>query len=187
MHSRNRKVEAMISKFLLIFLLTLPSIVSAQNDKKEDVWQPLRFLEGNWVGHGDGVNGKSELTQDYEFVLRDKFLQLKTRSVFMPQEKNTKGEVHEDIAIFSYDSFRETFVIRAFYVEGFVIAYVLAETSEDGTVMTFESEAVENGPPGTSAKLIFEKTSENELEQKFYVAFPGQELSCFITNKLVKK
>jgi len=177
----------MIHKLILIILLTLPLIALGQEEKKEDVWQPLKFLEGNWSGTGDGLNGKSELTQDYEFLLSDKFLQMKTRSVFKPQEKNAEGEIHEDIAMFGYDSFRKKFILRAFYVEGFVIVYVLAETSENGKVMTFESEAVENAPPGTTAKLVFEKTDDNMLEQKFFVAFPGQELSCFITNSLEKK
>lgn len=49
-----------------------------------------------------------------------------------PTEKNPKGEVHEDFGIFSYDQARKTFVMRGFYVEGFVNTYVMDEISGDG-------------------------------------------------------
>jgi hypothetical protein len=46
---------------------------------------------------------------------------------------------------------------------------------------------VENAPEGTSAKLIYTLKDNGELEESFFVAFPGKELSCYSTNKLKKK
>jgi len=172
---------------LCVLILISPVLTTAQSEQKTDIWQPLRFLEGSWQGEGEGMSGHSTATQDYEFILNGQFLRMRSKSVFEPQEKNPKGEIHEDLAICSYDKSRETFVLRAFYVEGFVNMYVLSEISEEGAVLTFETEAVENAPPGTKAKLIFKQISENEMEESFFVAFPGKELGCISTNRLKKK
>jgi hypothetical protein len=168
-------------------ILIIPMLTVGQTEQKTDIWQPLRFLEGSWQGEGEGMSGHSTATQDYEFILNGQFLQMKSKSIFEPQEKNPKGEVHEDLAICSYDKSRKTFVLRAFYVEGFVNTYTLSEISENGRILTFETEAVENAPIGTRAKLIFKQVSENEIEESFFVAFPGQELACYSTNRLKKK
>jgi len=101
----------------------------AQIDRKKDIWKPLKFLEGTW---GGGEPGVSKVTQVYKFVLNENFLHMKTRSVFEPTDKNPKGEIHEDFGIFSYDQGRKTFVMRGFYVEGFVNTYVMDVISEDG-------------------------------------------------------
>jgi hypothetical protein len=176
-----------MSKRLLVVIWLLPLLVSAQQKEKTDVWKPLRFLEGIWEGRGDGMNGISSVTQEYRFILNGKFLRMTTKSVFKPQEKNPEGEVHEDIGIFSYDGSREKFILRGFYVEGFVNQYVGEHISEDGNTLTFLTEHIENAPPGTKAKLIFQKISETELEQSFFVAWPEREFSCFSVNTLKRK
>jgi hypothetical protein len=102
---------------ILVLIVLLPILVAAQTDQKKDIWEPLKFLEGTWKGEDPGL---SKVSQVYKFVLNGKFLHMKTRSVFEPTEKNPKGEVHEDFGIFSYDQGRKTFVMRGFYVEGFV-------------------------------------------------------------------
>ncbi len=177
----------MRTAILAILVLIIPAIPQAQTDQAESPLKAIRFLEGSWEGTGEGFSGKSAVTQDYDFILNDTYLQMKTRSVFEPQEKNPKGEVHEDMGVFSFDEARQAIVLRAFYVEGFVNTYVLSEVSEDGKILTFETESVENAPAGTKARLVFTRMGESELEQQFFVAFPGKELSCFSTNRLKKK
>ncbi len=162
----------------------MPVWIFAQTEQKKDVWEPLRFLEGTWEGEDPGV---SKVTQIYQFVLNGNFLHMKTRSVFEPTEKNPKGEVHEDFGIFSYDRARETFVMRGFYVEGFVNTYVMDDISGDGKNFTFLTEHVENAPEGTKAKLVFKVLGADEIEQSFHVAFPGREFSCFFTHNLKKQ
>ena len=172
---------------MVLAILLLSQAVSAQDDPPADPWQPLRFLEGSWEGRGDGLAGISTATQSYEFVLGGNFLQMKARSVFEPQEKKPDGEIHEDMGMFSYDRARETFVLRSFYVEGFVNTFVLHEISEDGNTVIFVTEAVENAPPGTEARLEFERISDDEMEERFFVAFPEKEFGCISTNRLKKK
>ncbi len=174
-------------KLILLAILIFPLAVSAQDDKSVDPWLSLRFLEGSWEGQGEGFSGTSKVVQSYEFVLGGNFMYMKTRSVFEPQEKNQDGEVHEDIGFFSYDKSRKTFVLRSFYIEGFVNTYKLDEMSEDARTLIFVTEAVENAPSGTKARLEFERISDDEMEQRFFVAFPEQRFSCFSTNRLKKK
>lgn len=177
----------MNQKIVFILIILLPITLLGQADQDQDPWQLLRYLEGTWIGQGEGMSGTSSVTQEYNFILKEKYLQMKTRSVFKPQENNPKGEVHEDMGIFSFDGSRKQFVLRGFYVEGFVNQYVLDSIAEDKSLLTFVTENIENAPPGTKAKLVFKRVSDTELEQSFFVAFPGQEYSCFSVNKLKKK
>ena len=171
-------------KRIFVYIVLLPILIAAQTEQKKDVWEPLRILEGTWEGEEPGV---SKVTQVYQFVLNGNFLHMKTRSVFEPTEKNPKGEVHEDFGIFSYDQGRKTFMMRGFYVEGFVNTYVMDEISEDGKNFTFLSEHVENAPEGTEAKLVFKVLNDDEVEQSFHVSFPGREFSCLYINNLKKQ
>jgi hypothetical protein len=166
------------------FMIVLPLFAGAQTEQKKDVWQPVRFLEGTWEG---GEAGVSKVTQVYQFVLDGNFLYMKTRSVFEPTEKNPEGEIHEDFGVFSYDRAKKKFVMRGFYVEGFVNTYVMDQISEDGKEFTFLTEHVENAPEGTKAKLVFKVLNEDEIVQSFHVAFPGREFSCFFEHNLKKK
>ncbi len=178
------KGEIPMIKRIIVLIILLPVLAAAQTDKKKDVWEPLKFLEGTWVGETPGV---SKVKQTYKFVLNGHFLHMKTRSVFEPTEKNPNGEVHEDFGVFSYDQARKTFVMRGFYVEGFVNTYVMENISEDGKAFTFMTEHVENAPEGTKAKLEFKVLSGDEIEQSFHVAFPGREFSCLFINNLKKQ
>ncbi len=167
----------------LVLVFFLPLFAALSQTEKPDVWEPIRFLEGTWEGRGDGMSGISTVTQEYQFILNGNFLLMKTRAEFKPQEKNPKGEIHEDLGLFSYDQARKKIVLRGFYVEGFINQY-LGTISGDGKTLTFETEAIENAPPGTKAKLVFQKTGIDELEQSFHVAWPGREYSCMSTNVL---
>lgn len=161
-----------------------PSIlVVAHTGDKVDVWQPLKFLEGRWEARSEG----SIVTQEYQFILNRKYLQMKTKAVFEPTEKNPEGEIHEDMGIFSYDHSRKKFMLRGFYVEGFVNQYVLQDIPEDGESYTFITELIENAPLGTKTKLVFKVIDEDEIEQSFHVAWPGKEFDCYSINTLKRK
>jgi len=168
---------------LIVVLFLLPLLVVAQTEKQTDIWQSLNFLEGKWEGHGQG----STVTQEYQFILNKKFLQMKTKAVFEPSEERPEGEIHEDMGLFSFDQSRKTFVLRGFYVEGFVNTYILDNISDNGKTLTFVTEHIENAPPGTKAKLIFKVINPDELEQSFHVAWPEREFNCYSLNRLKRK
>jgi len=62
------------------------------------MWTPFNFFIGTWQGTGTGQPGTSQVERTYEFVLSGKFLQVRNKSTYLPQEQNPKGEVHEDWA-----------------------------------------------------------------------------------------
>ena len=173
-------------KKIICLIAILPFFVAAAQGEKTDVWKPLRFLVGTWEGRGEGASGESSVVQEYQFIFDGNFLRMTTRSVFAPQEKNPKGEIHEDVGYFSFDGSRKTFILRGFYAEGFVNQYA-GKVTEDGKELTFTTESVENAPPGTRAKLVFLRTGEDTLEQSFHVAWPEKEFGCLSTNRLRKK
>ena len=166
---------------LLVLIVLLPVLMTAQTQEKQDIWETLKFLEGKWIDDKPGV---SKVTQMYEFIWDGKYLQMRTKAVFEPTEKNPKGEVHEDLGIFSYDQNRKTFVFRQFHVEGFVIQYILEKKEDSKNEWTFVSEHIENAPPGTKAKEVFKFVSEDKIEQSFHVAWPNRDFACYSLNNL---
>jgi len=115
-------------KRLILLLLLLPCVISAQSGNSEDIWAPLKPLIGKWEGRGEGKSGISKIEAEFRFVLREKYMEVRHKGTFEPQEKNPKGEVHEDLGFISYDSIRKKFVFRQFHVEGFINQYVLDRT-----------------------------------------------------------
>lgn len=173
-------------RLLLLFAL-LASILFAQTEIKQDVWQPLRFFVGEWEGTVEGKSGVGKLTQQSQLVLGGQFLQMKNTATFEPQEKNPKGEVHEDWGVFSYDTNREKFVFRQFHVEGFVNQYVLDTISEDGKTLVFITEQIENISGGWRAKLTYKILNESEFQQLFELAGPKRDFACYSQSTLKRK
>jgi hypothetical protein len=71
----------------------------------------LKFLVGDWRGTVQGEPGRGTGERHYEFVLRGTFLRATNKSVYPQQEKNPKGEVHEDLGLYSYDDKRRKFIL----------------------------------------------------------------------------
>ncbi len=173
----------MISKTMTVIALTavamLLGLASQPQEKPQDVWKPLQFFIGKWEGSGEGKPGVSRGTQEFSFVLGGYFLQVKNEAVFEPQEKNPKGERHEDWGFFSYDRLRKAFVFRQFHVEGFFNQYVCAGPSRDGKTFVFLSETLENLPPGSQARLTYRILDDDNFEQTFDLAAPGREMEGY--------
>lgn len=149
-----------------------------------DPWKPLRYFEGRWVGEGDGQVGRSTVSREYRFVLGGRFLEVRNRSVYEPQEANPQGEVHEDFGVYGYDEARETFVFRQFHVEGYVCQYVLDREATDDATLVFVSEAMENLPEGFRARERYTIVDEDAFRESFDLASPGKPLACFIETRL---
>jgi hypothetical protein len=101
--------------------------------------QPLEFLVGKWTGTSSGEPGQGTVERDYSLTLGGKFLQVRNRSLYPPQEKNPKGETHEDMGLFSFDRAKKQLVFRQFHVEGFVTQY-RHDPAAQGDALVFTSE-----------------------------------------------
>lgn len=120
-------------------------------------------------------------------MLNGKFLQARNKSTFAPQARNPKGEVHEDIGFFSYDSNRKRFVLRQFHVEGFVNQYVLQDLAEDGKTMVFVTESIENIPPDWRAKETYRVLNDDEFTEVFELAVPGKDFEVYTKSHFKRK
>ena len=109
---------------LLLATAAAAPIFGQQIAPSSDVFARLRFFVGSWRGDQAGQPGRGTSERIYEFVLNDRFLQVKNTSTYPPQEKNKKGEVHHDMGMIGYDRARRRLVFRQFHQEGFVNTYV---------------------------------------------------------------
>src|SRR5262245_12392623 len=104
---------------------------------RADPWEPVTMLLGSWEGDVRGEPGSGRCEREYRRTLNDRFIEVRGKSTYPPQEKNPKGEVHEEVGFMSYDKAAQTLVLRQFHAEGFVNHYVLDRVSEDGRKVEF--------------------------------------------------
>ncbi|MBM4176113.1 MAG: hypothetical protein FJ213_08065 [Ignavibacteria bacterium] len=178
-----------LKKNFISICLTI-SIFFLQNvyaQKDLSLWSNFDFFVGEWEGYETGKAGIGKGERTIEFIMQGKYLHWKNKSTFEPQEKNPKGEIHEDWAFISYDKFRKKFVMRQFHVEGFVNQYILDSLSSDKKKLIFFSEAIENVPSGFIAKLTYEIINENEFKEYFELSPPGKELMLYSENHWKRK
>lgn len=163
----------------LVLLIFLPILLISQQEEKQNFWQPFLFFVGKWEGKGEGKPGISQGSQEFQFIMKGRYLIVKNTSRFEPQERNPRGETHEDWGFFSFDQRRKKFVLRQFHIEGFVNQYVCESISDDGKTFVFVSEQIENIPSGWKAKLTYKIINKDEFEQSFELAAPGKEMECY--------
>ncbi len=156
-------------------------------EKKQNVWAPFRFFVGSWEGTGEGCSGNSKVERHYEFVLSENFLQVRNKCTFKSQEKNPKGETHEDIGFFSYDSNRKKFVLRQFHVEGFINQYVLDGFADHDKTIVFVTESIENIPLGWRARETYRILNDDEFTEVFELAGPEKDFRVYTENRLRRK
>lgn len=125
------------------------------------------------MGTSEGQPGKGTVEREYERVLGAKYIRVRNRSTYPPQEKNPKGETHEDEGFFSFDRARQRVVFRQFHVEGFVNTYVQDPDAKPGTV-SFLTEGIENIPPGYRARETYVIHGPDDIEEIFEMAEPGK-------------
>jgi len=167
----------------LLAISLFPSAASSQSAPKVDVWEPLKYFVGSWTGTSDGQPGKGTYARTYALALAGKFINVTNKSTYPPQEKNPKGEVHEDWGMLSYDKARRGFVLRQFHVEGFVNQYV-AEPTDDPKTLRFVSESIENIPPGFRARETYRIVGPDEFVETFEMAEPGKEFEVYSEARL---
>ena len=141
----------------------------------------LTPLIGRWTGTSEGQPGKGMVERTYARALGSRFIRVTNRSTYPPQDKNPKGETHEDEGWFSYDRARKRVVFRQFHVEGFVNQYV-----EDATPLVFVTEAIENIPAGWRARETYVIQGPDAFEEVFELAEPGQAFTVYSRSRLTR-
>ena len=154
-----------------------------QSTPAPDPLGPVAVLVGRWAGTTEGQPGKGTVERDYERILGSRFIQVRNRSTYPPQERNGGGEVHEDIGLFSFDSRRKQIVFRQFHTEGFVNQYVMDPSSTPGRLV-LTTEAIENIPAGWRARETYVITTPDQMEEIFELAEPGKDFEVYPRNRL---
>ena len=156
---------------------------TAQRADAPDHLARLGFLIGRWEGTAEGKPGKSTVRREYARALRSRFIRATHWSEYPPQEKNPKGEIHEDEGFFSFDRARKRLVFRQFHVEGFVTTYV-EEGESTATMVVFVTEAIENIPAGWRARETYIVHGPDEIEEVFELAEAGKPFEVYSRTRL---
>jgi hypothetical protein len=163
---------------LLIVLSVVAPFLQTQSPAAADPFAPIAFLVGTWEGVADGQPGKGTARRVYSRALNNRFIRAVHRNDYPPQEKNPKGEIHEDEGFFSMDRARKRIVFRQFHIESFVITYV--ETGQTTpTKIVFESEGIENIPAGYKSRETYVSLGPDAFEETFELAGPGKPFEVY--------
>jgi hypothetical protein len=154
----------------------------ASEEAKPDVWEPVRFLVGNWNGTAEGQAGAGTVRRRYAFVLNDRYLHETNVSTYPPQAANKVGEVHEHWSFVSYDRGRRALVLRQFHQEGFVNQYVVSTSESRPGKLVFTSENFENFDNSWRARETYEIRSHDEFVETFELGAPGKGLEVYSRN-----
>src|SRR5688572_16045128 len=100
-------------KYIIVLLVILPFTLAAQT-RQDTLWMPFKSFAGKWIGESEGQPGKGTYERSYEFVMSNKFVEVRNKSTYAPSAEKPKGEVHEDHGFISYDKARKIFVLRQF-------------------------------------------------------------------------
>jgi hypothetical protein len=167
----------MQKRVVLIVLVQMLLAIPAFNANTK--LSALQYFLGHRQETVHGEPGSGTVERDYELVMNEMFIRVRKKSVYPPQEKNPKGETHEDFGLFSYDGNRKKHVLRQFHVEGFVNQYVEDTFAPDGKKMVFVTEAIENIPAGWRARETYQIWDNYEFTERFELAAPGEEFKVY--------
>jgi hypothetical protein len=152
----------------------IPAIALGATDS-----QRFLVIVSIWEGTSRGSPGNGTVHREYRLVLGDRFIEVRNRSIYPKQEKNPKGEIHEDVGYVSLDRARKLFVLRQFHAEGFVNTYTASASSASPGPIVFTTEAIENIPPGWRARETYRFEGPDELVEVFELAEPGKDFTTY--------
>ena len=174
--------------FTLLLIATATLSAARQTDRpgqnwgESERWAAFRFFAGAWTGEESATFGEGRGERTYELVLQDAYLLGRNRSVFPPQEGLPGGDVHDDWTMFSFDTDRDTYVLRQFNSEGFVNTFVLDTASSPPEHMIFVLEESENAR-GTRATLTLTRVDADTFDEEFDLTLPGRTESITIRSR----
>jgi hypothetical protein len=155
----------------------------AQQSIAADPFAPIAFMIGRWEGSSEGQPGKATVRREYSRALSDRFVRVRNRSEYPIQEKNPKGEIHEDEGFFSVDRARKRLVFRQFHGEGFVNQYTQDVESSPQRIV-FTTESIENIPAGWRARETYVVHGPDEFEEIFELAETGKPFELYSRARL---
>ena len=165
-----RAVTGSSGALVLAFVLAGSTGVAQQSS---DPFDRVALLIGRWEGLAEGQPGNGTARREYARALNGRFIRVVHRGHYPPQEKNPKGETHEDEGFIGFDKARNRLVFRQFHTEGFVNTYV-EEPGSTPIKVVFTTEAIENIPAGFRARETYLVTGPDEFEEVFEMSEPGK-------------
>jgi hypothetical protein len=168
---------------LSLACLLLAGTVAGEQSNPIDPFERVSFLIGRWEGTSEGRPGKGTVRREYARALNGRFIRVRNRNEYPSQEKNPKGEVHEDEGFISFDRARKRLVYRQFHVEGFVNQYVEDGGSSPNKVV-FTSESLENVPAAWRARETYVVHGPDDFEEIFELAESGKPFEVYSRARL---
>ena len=177
---RANSVKSLLA--LLLLAGAFPPAFGQTGPDRADRWAAFEFFSGEWTGAESATFGAGRGERTYELVLQDAYLLSRNRSVFPPQEGLPDGDVHDDWSVFSFDTDRDTYVLRQFNSEGFVNTFVLDPSSSVPEHLVFVLEESENAA-GTRATLTLTRIDADTFDEAFDLTLPGRTESITIQSR----
>jgi hypothetical protein len=174
-------MKALFAAFVCAYVLLATPVSGAMASSQNAAGDPLQsmaFLVGRWEGSSEGQPGRAKVQREYTRILNSRFIRVQNQSIYPPQDKNPKGETHEDVGMFSFDNSRGRAIFRQFHVEGYVNQYVADADAQPGKVV-FTTEAIENIPAGYRARETYIVLGPDEFDEVFELAEPGKPFELY--------
>jgi hypothetical protein len=146
----------------VILLLCAPLLAQAPAPKA-DLFEPMRFLIGDWVGESDGKPGSPSGAASFRFELEGKALVRRSHADY-PAANGRPAAHHEDLMTVYIEGGQ----LKGFYLdnEGHVIRYAPAAVP-GGVAFTSES------APGPRFRLTYLQTAAATVIVRFEIASPN--------------
>ena len=171
---------------ILVVVALLCSATVRAAEPPADGLAEFRWLVGEWRGVGQGDPGTSGSERHIDSYLNDKFIRATGRSVYPKQEANPKGEIHEQLNLWSYDRSRKVIVLREFDTLGFVGTYVLDKAVSAQERWVLVAESLENVPKGWKARYVITRKSADEYHEMLELDPDGKGFKPYVTNRFLK-
>lgn len=146
----------------------------------------FQWMVGDWRGVGEGEPGTSGSERHNDAYLDGQFIRAQGQSVYPKQEKNPKGEIHSQLAIWSYDKARGAIVVREFDSLGFVGTYILDKAASKPDRWVLVAESVENVPKGLKARYVITRVSDDEYHEVLELDESGKGFQPYVKNRFLK-
>lgn len=146
----------------------------------------LSWMVGEWEGVGEGEPGTSGSERHIDSYLDGKYIRAQGRSVYPKQEKNPKGEIHEQLVLWSFDNARSAIVMREFDTLGFVGTYVLDKAASKPDRWVLVAESLENVPQGLKARYVITRVSDDEYHELLELDENGKGFEPYVKNRFLK-